>query len=70
MCDIVFEKTQCRGNDSKKNECLCGSSRPKGSLKKALWEILQNSQENICAGVSFLIKFELCRSAALVKTSL
>ena len=36
MCDIVFEKTQCRGKDSKKNECLCGSSRPKGSLKKVL----------------------------------
>ena len=36
MCDIVFEKTKGRGKDNKKNECLCGSSRPKGSLKKVL----------------------------------
>ena len=42
--------------NSKQNECLCRSSRPKGSLKKVLWEILQNLQENICAGISFLIK--------------
>ena len=25
------------------NQCLCWSNRPKGSLKKMLWEILQNS---------------------------
>ena len=41
--------------DSKHNECLCWSSRPKRSLKKMLWEISQNSQENICAGISFLV---------------
>ena len=40
---------------SKHNEWLCWSSRPKRSLKKMLWEILQNSQENICAGISFLV---------------
>ena len=28
-----------------------------GSLKKVLGEISQNSQENICAWISFLIKF-------------
>ena len=38
--------------DSTLNECLCRSSRPKGSSKKVLWGISQNSQENI----SFLIK--------------
>ena len=41
--------------DSKQNECLCGSSRPKGSLKIVLGEISQNSQE-IYAGISFFIK--------------
>ena len=41
--------------DSKHNECLCWSSRPKCSLKKMLWEISQNSQENICAVISFLV---------------
>ena len=42
--------------ESKENECLCRSSRPKGSIKKVLWEISQNSQKNICARISFLIK--------------
>ena len=41
--------------DSKQNECLWWSSHPKGSLKKILWKISQNSQENICAGISFLV---------------
>ena len=41
--------------DSKQNECLCGSSRPKGSLKIVLGEISQNLQE-IYAGISFFIK--------------
>ena len=39
--------------DSKQSECLCRSSRPKGSLKKVLWEISRNSQENICTGIPF-----------------
>ena len=38
------------------NEWLCRRSHRKNSLKKMLWEISQNSQENICARVSFLIK--------------
>ena len=41
--------------DSKKNECLCWSSRPKASLKEMFWEVSQNSQENTCAGISFLV---------------
>ena len=53
--------------DSKLNECLCWSSRLKGSLKKMLWEISQNSQENICAGISFLVfpcEFcEICKNS-------
>ena len=42
--------------DSKQNECLCSSSRANGFLKKVLWEISHNSQKNICAGISFLLK--------------
>ena len=41
--------------DSKQNEYLWWSSRLKGSLKKMFWEILQNSQENICDWISFLV---------------
>ena len=33
------------------------SSRPDASVKKMLFKISQNSQENTCARVSFLIKF-------------
>ena len=51
ICVTSFLKRSCW--DSKQSQCLCRSSRPKGSLKKVLWEISQNSQENICAGISF-----------------
>ena len=34
------------------------SSRPGYSVEKLFLVILQNSQENTCARVSFLIKFE------------
>ena len=54
----------------KQNDCLCRSSRLKGSLKNALWEISQKSQENICAGISSLDKVKLCRSATLLKKRL
>ena len=47
ICDIVFEKNKRWWWDSKQNECLCGSSHPKGSLKIVLREISQNSQENV-----------------------
>ena len=47
------ERSWC---DSKQNVFLCRSSGSRGSLKKVLWEISQNSQENICAGIFFLIK--------------
>ena len=40
--------------ESKQNECLCRSSRPKGSLKKVLWEISWNSQKkNMCWNLFF-----------------
>ena len=55
------------GWDSKHNECLCWSSRPKRSLKMMLWGISQNSQESICAGISFLVfscEFrEICKNS-------
>ena len=41
-----------------------------GSLKMVLWEISQNSQENICVGISYFDKVKLNRSAALLKTRL
>ena len=56
ICLTSFLKKQKFVVDSKQSECLCGSSRLKGSLKKVLWEIFQNSQENICTEISFLIK--------------
>ena len=40
----------------KGERCLCRSSRRKGSLKKMLWEISQNSQKTICAEISFFDK--------------
>ena len=57
--------------ESKQNECLCRSSRPKGSLKKVLWEISQNSQKkkNLCRNL-FLDKVKLCRSATSLKMNL
>ena len=33
-------------------------------LKMVLWEIWQNSQDKIFAGISFFDKVKLCRSAA------
>ena len=48
-----FWKGERSWQESKQSQCLRRSSRPKGSLKKLLWEILQNSQENFCNGISF-----------------
>ena len=39
-------------------------------LISVLWDILQNSQENICVGISFFDKVKLCKSAASLKTKL
>ena len=42
---------------------LCRSSHAKGFLKKMLWEISQNSQDDICAGISFLVfSCEFCET--------
>ena len=42
------------------------SSHQKCSIKKLFLKILQYSQENICVGVSFLIKLQATRSPALL----
>ena len=52
MCYIVFEKAKGRGGTA--NEYLCKSSHPKGSFN--VIRNFQNSQESVCAGISFLIK--------------
>ena len=57
----------CR--ESKQNECLCRSSRPKGSLKTVLWEIPQNSPKHLCRNL-FFDKVKLCRSVTSLKSSL
>ena len=45
MCGIVFEKAKGRG----------AAVFTEGFFEKILCEISQNSQENICAGISFLV---------------
>ena len=52
MCGIVFEKVKGRGGTVHRMS-VWRRSRPKGSFKKVLQEISQNSQENIFAGISF-----------------
>ena len=65
-----FWKGQRSFSDSKQKECLCRSSRPKSSLKRMLWEILQNSQEKICAGMSFLVfSNEFCETSPFLQNS-
>ena len=49
----LFWKSKRSWRDSKQNECLYGSSSTKGFLRKVLSEILQDSQEKICAEISF-----------------
>ena len=40
-----FRKNKRSWWNSKQNDCLCRSRRPRVSLKKVLWGISQNSQE-------------------------
>ena len=52
----LFWKSKRSWWDSKQNECLRTGSHRKGSFKKKLWKISQNSQENICARMLLLIE--------------
>ena len=59
MFHICFEKAKGRGGTVNwASKCLCRSSRRKSSLKNVL-KILQNSQENICAGIFFSAGLQL-----------
>ena len=54
MCDIVFEKAKGRGRKINRASVYAEAAVRKGSLKRCwVWEISQNSQENICNGISF-----------------
>ena len=54
-----FWKGKVRWWDSKHNAwLLCKSSGRMDCLRKVLWEILQNLQRNIDAGISFLIRLK------------
>ena len=55
-CDIVFEKVKGCGGKVNRTNLYAEAVFKKSVLKKVLWKISQNSQENICAGISFLIK--------------
>ena len=55
MCDIAFEKTKGHSGTVNRASVYAEVVIRNGSLKKILWEISQNSQEYICAGVSFLV---------------
>ena len=52
ICDIVYEKAKGRGGTVKRTSVY---GEAKVSLKKMFREILQNSQENIFARISFLV---------------
>ena len=57
LCDLLkYSKDKSLGTYSR--SCYFGSNHPEGFCKKVFLEILQNSQENICVGVSFLKKLQ------------
>ena len=53
MCDIVFEKTKGRGATVNRTRVFMQKQPSEGFFKKVLWEISHNSQEKLCAGISF-----------------
>ena len=56
MCDIVFEKQQVTVRQQTERVLMQKDS--KDSFKKLLWEISQNSEENICAGI-FIDEYQI-----------
>ena len=48
----------CAPEKSGASQRFCPGLCPEGFCEKVFLEILQNLQENICAGVSFLIKLQ------------
>ena len=66
-----FSKGGSSWLDSKQHEDLCWTIRSRGSLKQVLWEISQNSQENISSRIYFLAfscKFcEICQNTVFAE---
>ena len=56
MCDIVFEKQKVTVRQQTERVLMQKDS--KDSFKKLLWEISQNSEENICAGI-FIDEYQI-----------
>ena len=54
MYDIAFKKAKGRGGTVNRT-----SVSAEAAVMGCLWEILENSQENICAGISFLNSVDL-----------
>ena len=63
---FLKDTRSCR--ESKQNECLCRSSRPKGSLKKVLEKLPRIHKKHLCLNL-FFDKVKLCRSATSLKSS-
>ena len=59
-CKKVFKASSRRLQDIFKTFCK--------DIFKTFWEILQNSQENICVVIPFFDKFKLSSSASFLKT--
>ena len=59
ICDIVFERAKGRDGTVNRTSDYVDAAVKRGSIKKVLWEISQNSQENGCARVSILIKLDV-----------
>ena len=58
MYDIAFEKAKDCGGTVNRISDYAEAAVRSGSIEKLFWEISQNSQENTCAGVSFLRKLD------------
>ena len=56
MCEIIFEKAKSRGATLNWTSVYAEAAVWRFFVKKVLLEISQNLQENIYAGISFLIK--------------
>ena len=66
MYYIIFEKVKSHDGTINRTKNYAEAAVRSDSLKKTLWEIPQNSQESICAGISLLVFscefFEICKN--------
>ena len=56
MCDIVFEKAKGRGGTVNRMSDYAQAAIRRVLLKRCYEKFRENSQENTCAEISFLIK--------------